>query len=255
MKIGIIQGRLSEPNEGFQDTPVNWQREFNLLPQLGLNHIEWIVTKDSFENNPIFTEDVKEYSISSICADNLVDERIADTEFLTDNLTPICEAALKNKIKNITIPILEDSSLTNGKKRDKFILEMQDFSERYKRLNFSFEIEDKMDVIADIIYMRDNFYLTYDTGNMTTVNIEHETYLHMFHEKISNIHLKDRNTQNQTVEPLSGATNFTKIFEKLKEIGYNGLYTLQTARGKSGVEEETIKKHTTIFKELYNECT
>ena len=118
---------------------------------MGLNHVEWIVTRESFEDNPIFTEDLKEYSISSICADNLVDERISETDFLNENLTPICEAALKNKIKNITIPILEDSSLTNGKKRDKFILEMQDYSERFKRLNFSFEIEDKMDVIADII--------------------------------------------------------------------------------------------------------
>jgi len=255
MKIGIIQGRLSPPTEGFQETPTDWKREFELLPTAGLNHVEWIVTKNSFETNPIFTEDLTSYSISSICADNLVDERIADTDFLEQNLNPLCKAAIKNKIKTITIPILEDSNLTNWKKRDKFTLEMQDFSERYKRLNFSFEIEDKMDVIADIIYMGDNFYLTYDTGNMTTVGVEHDVYLHMFHEKINNIHLKDRNTQNETVEPLSGATNFTKIFEKLQELGYNGIYTLQTARGESGTEEETIKKHATIFKELYNECT
>ena len=44
MKIGIIQGRLSEPNEGFQECPINWKREFDLLPKLDLNHIEWIVT-------------------------------------------------------------------------------------------------------------------------------------------------------------------------------------------------------------------
>ena len=63
MKLGIIQGRLSEPVEGFQDTPANWEREFDLLTQLELNHVEWIVTKDSFENNPIFTEELEKYSI------------------------------------------------------------------------------------------------------------------------------------------------------------------------------------------------
>ena len=255
MKLGIIQGRLSEPIEGFQDTPTNWKREFDLLPNIGLNHVEWIVTKDSFENNPVFTEELENYAISSICADNLVDTRISEFEFLSENLDPLCKVAVKNNIKNITIPILEDSNLSNTKKRDAFVVEMLDFSERYGNLNFSFEIEDKMDVIADIIYMSDNFYLTYDTGNMTTVGADHEVYLHMFVEKINNVHLKDRNTQNQTVEPLTGDTNFTKIFAKLKEVGYNGIYTLQTARGNSGHEEETIKKHIKIFKELYDECS
>ena len=82
MKIGIIQGRLSRPIEGFQECPVNWQQEFSLLPELNLNHIEWIVTKKSFGTNPIFTDDVSRYSISSICADNLVDERIIDKKYL-----------------------------------------------------------------------------------------------------------------------------------------------------------------------------
>ena len=40
MKIGIIQGRLSRPVEGFQECPVDWRREFDLLPEIGLNHIE-----------------------------------------------------------------------------------------------------------------------------------------------------------------------------------------------------------------------
>ena len=73
MKIGIIQGRLSEPIEGFQECPKNWKKEFELLNKLKLNHIEWIVTKKSFDNNPIFTENLSNYPISSICADNLVD--------------------------------------------------------------------------------------------------------------------------------------------------------------------------------------
>ena len=35
-EIGIIQGRLSKPDNGFQETPIDWNREFNLLPKLGL---------------------------------------------------------------------------------------------------------------------------------------------------------------------------------------------------------------------------
>ena len=40
MKLGLIQGRLSEPKEGFQDTPKNWKKEFEKLKEAGLNHIE-----------------------------------------------------------------------------------------------------------------------------------------------------------------------------------------------------------------------
>ena len=31
MNIGIIQGRLSSPEEGFQECPKNWEKEFELL--------------------------------------------------------------------------------------------------------------------------------------------------------------------------------------------------------------------------------
>ena len=67
MKIGIIQGRLSPPNEGFQECPEDWKREFNLLGALDLNHIEWIVTKETYDFNPIHTENLKKYPISISC--------------------------------------------------------------------------------------------------------------------------------------------------------------------------------------------
>ena len=51
MNIGVIQGRLSPPIEGFQECPVDWKREFDLLGRLGFTHIEWIVTKENFYTN------------------------------------------------------------------------------------------------------------------------------------------------------------------------------------------------------------
>jgi hypothetical protein len=63
MKVGIIQGRLSKPDNGFQECPVDWKKEFDLLETLNLNHIEWIVTKYLFKTNPIFSEDVTNFPI------------------------------------------------------------------------------------------------------------------------------------------------------------------------------------------------
>ena len=67
------------------------------------------------------------------------------------------------------------------------------------------------------------------------------------------MHLKDRTLEAQTVSPSMGDTNFKEIFNFLKENRYNGLYTLQTAREKTGDELKTILKHKNYFQELYNE--
>jgi L-ribulose-5-phosphate 3-epimerase len=252
VKIGIIQGRLSPPIEGFQECPTDWKREFTLLPVAGLTHVEWIITHKSFYDNPFFDNDLSKYAISSVCADNLVDSRITEAQFLKDNLIPICDAALKNNVKNVTIPLLEDSDLSDTKKRNMFCNEITEIGKIYSSLNFSFEIESIAHVITDIIYLRSNFYLTYDTGNMTTMQVDHEKYLRMFFNKINNVHLKDRDSDNNTVPPGTGATNFNKIFAFLKKSGYNENYTLQTAREK-GEEFETILRHKKLLEKLYEQ--
>ena len=148
MKVGIIQGRLSKPDNGFQECPVDWGKEFDLLETLNLNHIEWIVTNYLFKTNPIFSEDVTNFPISSICADNLVDARIIEKTYFFENIIPICDAATKNGIKNITIPLLEDSDMTDDVFRNLFCSYAKDISERYENLNFSIEAElapDKLD--------------------------------------------------------------------------------------------------------------
>ena len=127
--------------------------------------------------------------------------------------------------------------------------EIAEIGKIYSSLNFSFEIENIAHVITDIIYLRPNFYLTYDTGNMTTVQVDHEKYLRMFFNKINNVHLKDRDRDNKTVTPGTGATNFNKIFAFLKKNGYNENYTLQTAR-EDGDEFETILRHKKILEKL-----
>ena len=47
---------------------------------------------------------------------------------------------------------------------------------------------------------------------------------------------------------------YHKITNKLlKEINFDGLYTLQTARGTIGDEVRTIKKHKKIIEGIYND--
>lgn len=253
MKLGLIQGRLMRPENGWiQEFPACWVEEFIKAKTLGFGHVEWIITTKSFDTNPIFFDDCKNYPISSLCADNLVDERFTDESFLFHNLDPICKASIKNNVNWVTIPLLEKSCISDINKRSDFAQQILKYADKYPNLNFSFEAETTADNILELVSLRDNFWITYDTGNITSEKIEHKDYILKTYHKISNVHLKDRTLDAETVPPLSGDTDFDLIFNTLSSVGYDNLYTIQTARGKTGTEIRTMKQHKNIFERMYN---
>jgi len=253
MRIGILQGRLSEPTDGFQECPSNWKREFDLLSDIGLNHIEWIVTYDNFDNNPIFKKYVSGYPISSVCADFMVSDKFCDSEYLMKYLEPLCLAVEDNNIKNITIPLLENSSVEERDIREKFIEVFYPYTEAYKNINFLIEAELHQEKLKKMLDLNSNLFVTYDTGNITSYGLNHEDYIFELTDKIKQVHIKDRiRNPLETVEPTNGDTDFKLIFDCLKHINYDGLYTLQTARVEDGKEIDTIKRHKKIIENLYN---
>lgn len=249
--MGIIQGRISPPRGGFQEFPFDtWEQEFEDLKKLNLNHIEWLITKNSFVDNPLFTEDLTKFPISSICCDHLIDNFIKYPWFLNKNLDPVCESAIKNNIKNITIPLLEQSNMIDDNNRSMFSNIIKEYGLKYKKLNFTFEMELHPLKQLEIVNLCDNFFITYDTGNFTSCGYSHKYSLYYLHKKINNLHLKDRNFKGESLVPGKGNTDFGLIFKLLKEYKYDGYYTIQTARGKTGDEFETIKEHRDYFLKL-----
>ena len=251
MKLGIIQGRLLPPvNDKIQEFPKdNWKEEFNIIDEIGLDHIEFIVTKESFT---YFTGlSIKEYSnrISAICCDNLIDEEFYKLDFLKDQLIPICEIAKRDGIKNINIPLLEQSSLKeeNFQIFSKNILEI---SNNYD-LNFNFEIESSLDVSLSLVNLSDRFYFIYDTGNLNYIKVDHKNYIESIILKISQVHLKDRDDDGSHY-PGTGTTDFKLIFDLLRKFNFFGPFTIQTKRGDFGLESKTIQQHTLFFKTLWN---
>jgi hypothetical protein len=254
MKLGIMQGRLSEPvNNHIQEFPKNWKKEFVLLSNLGLNHLEWLITKNSWLSNPIMESPkyVEKFPISFICLDTLVDERISQPDFLNENLGAVCEKIHDTSIRNFTIPLLEDSSMEDDGKRTKFCKLIKEYGDRFPTINFSFEAELQKEKLLEIVSLCGNFFVTYDTGNITSYGINHSEYIEFFKHKINNVHLKDRTVNAVTVSPLTGDTNFDLIFNSLSKINYNGVMTMQTARSTTGKEIETASKHKDIFMRLY----
>jgi len=257
MKLGIVQGRLSPPVfNHIQEFPFSsWEIEFELLRTLSLEHIEWIVTKSSFKQNPLFYRNLRSHAINSICADNIIDMRFYKKDFLELSLKPICEAAVENNIKNLTIPLLEQSSILLEGKREMFIENILIFTERYPQLNFSFETEGLSPKnLKELVYKSENFFITYDTGNITSSGDNHSEFLKdkEIVDKINNVHLKDRTYFGVTAYPGTGDTNFSFIFKLLKEQEYNGAYTLQAARDVVGREREVVKQHMDYLERIYD---
>ena len=93
MKLGIVQGRLSEPvNDKVQEFPItSWKKELSLLDQLDLIGVEWIINKNYFDANPIFDTDFDYFEkITSVCLDNLITDEIHKSEYLKKVLDKVC---------------------------------------------------------------------------------------------------------------------------------------------------------------------
>ena len=250
MKLGLMQGRLLPPVRGqMQEFPINWRDELVLVDRLGLVGVEWLATSHQFFLNPILEKNTfNEHPIISVCMDNLVDAQI-DNPVILETIIQSCYVA---GVRRFTIPLLEESSMTSGERRNQFCNNMEPIGNLFRDAIFSFEAELDMEHLEEIVYLCDNFRVTYDTGNTTSFGLDHVEYINRFTDRINNVHLKDRTFDAETVEPLTGDTDFETIFKTLKSIGYDGNYVIQTARGESGKEIETISNHMNIFRGIYD---
>lgn len=252
MKLGIVQGRLLEPvDELLQSFPSkNWLLEINKLESLGLTGLEWLITSKVYESNPILRSDFKYFkSVTSVCLDNLIHNNIHNKSFFIGVMNRVCS---QTKIRNINIPILEDSSMVNKQDRINFIKNLNFVSQNYKNVNFCIEAELDIDSYLEIVESNQNYFVTYDTGNLTSFGADHSKYISQFGTKIKFVHIKDRSFDGITKPLHKGDTDFDQIFYELNKVNFSGVFILQLAREKTGHEEQTVKNQIHEIKKLYN---
>jgi hexulose-6-phosphate isomerase len=251
MNIGVLQGRLSKPvNNKMQEFPrLTWKQEFNDIEKIGMSGIEWLITPNDNLSNPFFTQKKLPNNILSVCVDTMVHKDFFKKNFLEKNLIPVLDRMSELKLNKVVIPLLEESSVTDESKRYEFLNNIIPISVNYPHINFCFEFECEKEIVMDVVSKLDNFFITYDTGNFTSFykeGIRHKELISHFGNKIKNVHIKDRNYQGQTKPLGEGDTNFTLIFEILRNINYTENVILQLARETDGNEviyiSETLKK-------------
>ena len=248
----ILQGRLTPPDIGYQETPANWKFEFERLPHLGLDKIEWVITKKQLFNNPFFENDLSRLPISVVCVDNAVDQRIFEKGFFFDNVFPICEMSQEHGIETVAIPLLEDSVVDSKEKREKIIKNLIDCCDAFPDLSINIEAELDFENLLSIVSSHENLKITYDTGNMTALNFQHDLYIEKVFDKITNVHLKDRSFNQGTSKSFGlGDTDFELIFKTLSKLGYDKTFTLQMARGETNKEISHVKNISQTFRRMH----
>lgn len=246
MKLGILQGRLSEPIDGkMQEFPnMTWKDEFLYCKELGLTGIEWIITDGSSESNPFFFDELLEKPILSVCVDTMVNHNFYKKEFMEKKLVPVLEKMSEHRINKIVIPLLEKSNVIDENIRWEFKKNITEISKNYSNISFCFEFECNKEVCWDLINDVDNFFITYDTGNFTSHYgkiVSHSDLIYFFGKKIKNVHFKDRSFFGETKPFGLGDTDFNSIIDSLKKINYNDNIILQLSRQDTGKEFEYIK--------------
>ena len=253
--FGIMQGRLLPPVEGkIQEFPPDWEREIGFIQNLGIKHLDWLITSTSLEKNPIFLMR-KNSSVGSICMDNVMDDNFYLPDFFYKNLFSPCQKLSSLGYTSFTIPLLEKSSIF--RRKDKFLKfksQIENLSKSLPNVDFHFEVEKFDKNSRDLIYSRPNFYLVYDTGNVSDYysNKSQIRIIKSYLEKIKIVHLKDKNERG-TVPPGEGKVDFRGIFQTLKLKREEIYYTIQTAREEEGREIETIRKHIKFLTKEYAE--
>ena len=255
MELGIVQGRILKSPLGHQTTHKDWQKEFDIAKQIGIRHIEWNIDFTKNEDNPIFHDDLGYYvnNISSVCFDTAVTLKVFEEEYFLKNIIEPSQILFKKGIRNITIPLLEESEINTDKKLKKAIANINNLKKFIPEMDVNLEMDCSIGYTKKIIE-NTKCFLTYDTGNLTYKKIDHILYIDNFISKITNVHLKDRSIlTGESLSDFSGDTPFRMIIKTLLEKKYKNLYTLQMARNINVSDEELIKTYIKKFRRMYGE--
>jgi sugar phosphate isomerase/epimerase len=248
LRFGTVQGRLIQSPPGqLQWFPQDdWEAEFFLAAALGVDYIELIAERDHNPNNPLWSDDgigriktlVKRNGLSlhAFCNDYIVDNALPGRDkVLEQNLLLIERGALLGCEKYI-LPLFEQSELTI-ENVDEYVAPLRVIADKAAESGITVCLETVLNG-TELIEVLDRINhpavsVVYDTGNRVAFGHDLPGDIRLLGDRISHVHIKDKNAANENVILGTGLVNFLHVFEALADIGYGGPYTFETQRGKN----------------------
>lgn len=247
LRFGIVQGRLIQSPPGqLQWFPQDyWESEFFLAAALDINYIELVAERSHNPDNPIWSDYgigrlkslVKRNGLSlfALCNDYIVDNALLDNAAVLDQNLSLIERSVLLGCKKYVLPLFEHSELTIGNV-DSYAVPLRIIADRAAKFGITVCLETILNGTELIEALNRINHpavsVVYDTGNRAAFGHDLSGDIRLLGNRISHVHIKDKNAANENVILGTGLVNFLRVFEALAEISYNGAYTLETHRGK-----------------------
>ena len=263
-RIGFMQGRLSAMVDGkIQAFPwTEWQTEFPRAKALGLTRMEWTIDQDRLRENPLATEAGRK-EIASLCKQNairipsLTGDCFMQAPFwkatgdkqkaLIDDLDLLLDASSAVGIEFVVIPLVDNGKIESDTQTDALFRVLLDRTPSLARqkVKIVFESDLPPTPLAQFIAKlpREHFGINYDIGNSASLGYDSAEEIAAYHQRILNVHVKDRLRGGTTVPLGTGAADLAKAIRLIERSGYAGQYILQTARAADADHAGALAKY------------
>jgi L-ribulose-5-phosphate 3-epimerase len=267
LDFGIMQGRLLPKFKNrYQAHPLGyWQQEFVIAKQIGISYIEFILDYEEHHLNPLMTNSgIEEINciiqktgvgVKSICADFFMDAPIHSIDESVSNksvevLLRLIVNASELGIKDIVIPCVDHSSLKDLSDQRRLIANL------FKPIELASELEVNLALETDLsptsfLNLLEQFdseviKVNYDVGNSAALGFNMVEEFELYGNRISDLHIKDRELGGGSVELGSGNVDFNLFLKLFSKLDFNGPIVMQVYRDDEGIE--IFKKQFDWFK-------
>lgn len=240
-KIGIMQGRVCPAKEDkLQIFPLDWEKELSLIKKLGFEYIELLDDKAGKlralleTNRSLFLDRIEQSGIKflSVCMDSLCDYSLIDDKPLF--LSKVDQMISFSKgMSNIclVIPFFEQNKL-DEKCLGRALSILEEYMTQFEDDDMSFALE--IDLDAEVLYEQfnsirsTNLGVCYDLGNNIDQSRNIYNEIKLLAHYINHVHVKDKK-DGENIPLRENSNQLREGFTVLREIGYRGLYVLETA--------------------------
>jgi len=263
--LGVMQGRLLPLYLGrYQAFPVHdWQREFIIAKELGLDCIEFVFDRDSALLNPLLNaEGVEEINalikktgvkVLSVCADYFMSlplfavNKINQKKSLETLMALIRNAKLIG-ITDIVIPAVDESSLVRSPYALKILVEsLQQAIPLAESLEVNSALETDLAPKPFLGLLKTLgskcIKVNYDTGNSAYWGYDVREEMATYGSYVSSVHIKDRERFGGPVVLGEGDADIDLALSELRQCNFQGCIIMQAFRDEEGIE---------IFKQQLN---
>lgn len=264
--IGVMQGRLLPPSGDFiqEFHWHNWEEEFPLADQIGINLIEWNLVNTRIKKNPLMLKSGRkqikdlcqkhQICINSVTLECLLDAPLHRKNPFTKKQTDILEleeiirCCANLGIRTGVVPLVKESGKDDINSLLSLIIQLRSLHELCLSTDFIFALECELDTnllswLSHELRNDSHIGFNFDIGNSASIGNDPIREINIYGDKLFNVHVKDRILFGNTVPLGQGNANFPIVFEELHKIGYGGNYIIQAARQTKFKEQETVSEY------------